>query len=392
MSDAPTTDPTNLPVDNPDAPPTRWVDPEIPEFAQDYSDHEAQLAKLMNPSHARDNSAFTPPEPEPDPSDPGPDESQAEPASPDGQPDPGLESGTETSPETPAPTPVPDHTDAPDAPPLATEPTVDDGPWVPPSARAPEATSSAPAQTIQLGDRSYPLDQAEALLQLIDLGTQQVLQTPVIPGQAPPVAVPPGSPTLQTPPPVEFDPNSYDDPDLARALHAQSEQFRELLTPIQRSLEDMQAERQMAEQERQRQVYVQIQQDERDAVADVQTEFALSNAEMEELYKITESSGIVNGMAAANQTRPFRELAVDALKTMYYATDKFRTRDIESQVHARVLDEVQNQQITGKKSRAGSLAGGGGAISRAAAPKRGANGQPRDPMAEALERAGSETV
>lgn len=350
MSDTPP-DPT-LPVDDPDATP-EWFDPDIPEFARDYEADDQALAKLLRPADQA---------PAVDPDEPLPDESQA------------IDDETpDETPPTPTPAPVAD----------ASGGTGADATPTPP----PATTSTPEPQYFEIGGRRYPMDQAAQVLQLIDLGIAKIQETPLIPIAPQPEA--PAGPDV----PV-FDPDSYVDPELARATQAQLEAIRQSQQPLADKLERVEQilsrQEQAAEQARQAQMNA----DEKVVVDEIKAKFALNDDEMADLYSITEKSGVVNGIVAADPTsiNDYSNVARTALERMYWATEKFRERDIQSRVAAQVADSVQSQQVAGKKKKAGALAGGGGAVTRTPAPTKNPMGGPRDPMAEALAAVSEEVV
>lgn len=349
MSDAPTTDP-QIVEDDPDSTPA-WFDPDIPAFARDYNDDDQQLAKLMRPASA---------EPEVDPDEPLPDETQGE---PDADPPP---TDDETAPQ-----------------PVAVEGSggTNDIPPTPPTAVAAESPY------IVIGGRQFPRERAEEILQLIDLGIAKVQETPLIP-TAPQPAAPTG------PDVPDFNPDNYVDPEMARATIAQIEAIKQAQAPLQEQLGQLLAAQQRREQAEEQARLADLNTQEGVAVATVKAKFGLSDAEMNELYGLTQQSGIVNGMMIQNPAAAanFQQIAETALETNYWANEKFRTRQIETQVATQVADQVQTQQVHAKKSRAGSLVGGGGTVSREPTPKPRSNGAPRDPMAEALEAVQEEVV
>lgn len=343
MSDAPTTDP-NLSEDDPNASPP-WTDPDgIPDFARDYNEDEKQLAKLLRPGA----------ELEPDPTEPDP---------------------VETSPE-PEVDEVEDPPVPPETPPAEPDPT--------PTAPEPAPTPEPEPDFIDIGGRLYPRERAAEILQLIDMGIAQVTNTPLVPA-APTVPDAPTGPDVPA-----FDPNDYADTELARATQAQLQSIRDSQAPVAEKLDRVEQilmrQEQAAEQARLEQMRVA----ETAAIEDIRTNFSLNDAEMAELYSLTERSGVVNGLAAANPALmgDMKQLATEAMTMVYWGTEKFRERDIQREVSAKVQEQVQTQKVTEKKSKAGGLVGGGGNVQReTAAPK-----STRDPMAEALAAVSEEVV
>lgn len=374
MSDTGSTGAPNdalLPADDPDtvAPFYDPDDPKAPEWVADYSDQERQLERLFRPNAEDD----------PDATDPGPDETQAEPS-----PEP-------PDPDDPATTPPPMDEEKSVGGPVGAGgvPSQDVGttPPTPPVPVSPEEP-----EYINIGGRMYPAERAAEILQLIDLGIAKVQETPLGAPQ-PPVAPTPTEPDVPA-----FNPESFVDPELARWTQAQIEATKAANQPLMDQLSQVSAYMQAQQQAEQQRIVAGIDAAEQLAVEDVKSRYQLDDAEFAKLYDTTKRSGIVNGFVQADQSAGnpdrFQDTATRALEAMYWASPEFRERTIAQQVSTEVAEKVQNQKITEKKSRAGTLAGGGGTVTRTppAKPAVGATGSTRDPIAIALEAAQAEAV
>lgn len=328
--EVPTPDPS-APVDEIEEPQEPQVEPGqiVPEFSED---------------DLREHFAG---EPDPDPTDPGPqdpppEEDPDDPAEP--TPDPVVEEQVPAaSTPDPEPSPAPERTPAPDP------------------------TADPLTQTIEIGGQTYLLSDVQAQLEWArSLTPEQAARVAAALTDQPEPQPQDPSPT-QDPSP-QFDPDEFVDPQLAQYVQQQLAE-RDAEIARLRAAEEQRAQVDMTSQQQRIEESWAVT---REAVAQ---EFGLSEIEMSALTTQMERSGIVAFLAQRDGIDDPEGLFRTAYEQTYWTTPEFRDRAIQQTAQqtaeeAAAAAAAATQEAQDRRTRAAALTGGGGTPApRRAAPE-----------------------
>jgi hypothetical protein len=287
-------------------------------------------------------------EPDPDPTDPGPQDPPQE------DPDDAQEPAPEPVVEEPVPSAgTPDPEPQPDP-----EPAQERSP-------APDPTADPLTQTIDIGGTTYLLSDVQAQLEWArSLTPEQAARVAAaLADQPDPSPAPTQEPEPQAP---QFDPDEFVDPQLAQFVQQQLAERDAELARLRAAEEQRTQAELSSQQERFEQSFTAT----RSQIAE---QYGLSEIEVSALTSTMEQSGIVAFLAQRDGIDDPESLFRTAYEQTYWTTPEFRDRAIaqtaqQTAEEAAAAAAAATQAAQDRKTRASALTGGGGTP----APRRAA--------------------
>jgi len=223
-------------------------------------------------------------------------------------------------------------------------------------------TATTDADPYSFGGRTYTREDVEGVVAWVSsLTPEQMVAIERALNPEPVAEQPPATPP---PAPITEDEEIIDGR-LAQYVDERFSQVSDQLDAISRAAEQQQA----LEAQRQEQILAEALTEARQGTKE---KFGLSDEDMAALEEATTRSNYVGYLAQQRGLANPRAVFEEAMETVFYATPEFRERVTQDQVNKAIADAANLQS---KKSKAGSLAGRGGA-----APKPSSDGGPKTPQ------------
>lgn len=223
-------------------------------------------------------------------------------------------------------------------------------------------TATTDADPYSFGGHTYTREDVEGVVAWVSsLTPEQMVAIERALNPEPVAEQPPATPP---PAPITEDEEIIDGR-LAQYVDERFSQVSDQLDAISRAAEQQQA----LEAQRQEQILSEALTEARQGTKE---KFGLSDEDMAALEEATTRSNYVGYLAQQRGLANPRAVFEEAMETVFYATPEFRERVTQDQVNKAIADAANLQS---KKSKAGSLAGRGGA-----APKPSSDGGPKTPQ------------